>query len=57
MAQRQGLFPPHYFAPASASPQQYSALFPAYYSPLMFGVPAMEDVALSNQNSQETSRR
>ncbi|XP_066246240.1 homeobox protein MSX-2-like [Euwallacea similis] len=56
MAQRQGLFPPHYFAPSPASPQQYSPLFPAYYSPLMFGVPAMEDVAIA-QTSQEDSRR
>lgn len=49
MAQRQGLFAPHYFAP---TPQPYSALFAPYYSPLVFGMPNIED-----SNSSETSRR
>ncbi|EEZ98636.2 homeobox protein ceh-30 [Tribolium castaneum] len=51
MAQRQGLFPPHYFAPAA---QQYSALFTPYYSTLgcVFGVPTIEDTSAA-----ETARR
>lgn len=51
MAQRQGLFPPHYFAPAA---QQYSALFTPYYSTLgcVFGVPTIEDATKT-----ETFRR
>ncbi|ENN75301.1 hypothetical protein HUJ04_006506 [Dendroctonus ponderosae] len=57
MAQRQGLFPQHYFSPAAASTQQYSALFPSYYSPLMFGMPSVEDVNLGSQNAQESARR
>ncbi|KAL1513225.1 hypothetical protein ABEB36_002661 [Hypothenemus hampei] len=57
MAQRQGLFPPHYFASSSVSPQQYSTVFPAYYSPLILGVSPIEDINLLNQNSQDDSRR
>lgn len=50
MAQRQGLFPPHYFTAAAAATQQYSALFAPYYaSPLgcVFGVPTIEDNAVA----------
>ncbi|XP_057662979.1 homeobox protein engrailed-1a-like [Diorhabda carinulata] len=44
MAQRQGLFPAHYFAPATVS-QQYPSIFTPYYSPIgcMFGVTPLED--------------
>ncbi|KAF7266425.1 uncharacterized protein LOC143195565 [Rhynchophorus ferrugineus] len=57
MAQRQGLFPSHYFAPVPSAGPQYSALFPAYYSPLVFGVPTVEETTLATQNPTETSRR
>ncbi|XP_050293259.1 homeobox protein engrailed-2a [Anthonomus grandis grandis] len=61
MAQRQGLFSPHYFTPGTSSPQQYSALFPAYYSSLMtFAVPSTVDETISGQSTsttQENSRR
>lgn len=55
MAQRQGLFPPHYFAPSN---QQYSALFTPYYSPLgcVFGLPTIED-ATNTMSCDETARR
>ncbi|KAJ8965948.1 hypothetical protein NQ314_003823 [Rhamnusium bicolor] len=54
MAQRQGLFPPHYFAPSA---QQYSALFSPYYSPLgcMFGVPTIEDSAVPSTDAPRRS--
>ncbi|KAB0800205.1 hypothetical protein PPYR_05945 [Photinus pyralis] len=52
MAQRQGLFPPHYFAPTS---QHYPAIFPPYYSPVgcIFGVPLLDDATptVSARNS------
>ncbi|KAH0808656.1 homeobox protein vab-15-like [Tenebrio molitor] len=53
MAQRQGLFPPHYFAPAA---QQYSALFTPYYSSLgcVFGVPTIDEAAAAGA---EAARR
>lgn len=46
MAQRQGLFPPHYFNPAA---QQYSALFSPYYSSLgcVFSVPSLEEASVT----------
>ncbi|KAI4458980.1 homeobox hb9 like a-related [Holotrichia oblita] len=56
MAQRQGLFPPHYFAPAST---QYSALFTPYYSPLscMFGVPPLDDATTSISGADSPTHR
>lgn len=56
MAQRQGLFPPHYFAPSA---QQYSALFAPYYAPLgcVFGVPTLEDAGAAMQGGESPSRR
>lgn len=56
MAQRQGLFPPHYFAPAST---QYSALFTPYYSPLgcVFGVPTLDDAAASISGAESPTHR
>ncbi|KAK4881233.1 hypothetical protein RN001_004552 [Aquatica leii] len=51
MAQRQGIFPPHYFTPSS---QHYSTLFSPYYSPVscIFGVPVIDDAsAISSKNS------
>ncbi|KAF5302436.1 hypothetical protein FQR65_LT08525 [Abscondita terminalis] len=51
MAQRQGLFPPHYFTPTS---QHYPALFSPYYSPVscIFGVPVIDDTSgISSKNS------
>ncbi|GJQ74261.1 hypothetical protein Trydic_g19162 [Trypoxylus dichotomus] len=55
MAQRQGLFPPHYFAPAST---QYSALFTPYYSPLscMF-VPPLDDATASISGAESPNHR
>ncbi|CAH0554064.1 unnamed protein product [Brassicogethes aeneus] len=46
MAQRQGLFPPHYFSPGNSA--QYSALLAPYYTPLtcVFGVPNIEDATV-----------
>ncbi|XP_060526736.1 homeobox protein engrailed-1a [Cylas formicarius] len=55
MAQRQGLFAPQFFAPAAAATQQYSSLFPAYYPPLVFGVPTIEEASVAAQ--QDTTRR
>ncbi|XP_044756968.1 homeobox protein HMX3-like isoform X2 [Coccinella septempunctata] len=53
IAQRQGLFPPHYF---SSSPgQQYSAIFNPYYThpvSCMFGLPAVEDVSTIPSSSE-----
>ncbi|XP_030747749.1 homeobox protein vab-15-like [Sitophilus oryzae] len=57
MAQRQGLFPPHYFAPVPSAAPQYSALFPPYYSPLVFGVPTVDETNLTSQTQQENTRR
>lgn len=56
MAQRQGLFPPHYFTPSA---QQYSALFAPYYAPLscVFGVPAVEDTGASISAAESPTRR
>lgn len=57
LAQRQGLFPPHYFAPAAN--QQYSALFTPYYSPLgcVFGIPSIDDAANPIQCDDNNARR
>lgn len=42
MAQRQGLFAPHYFTPSTG---QYSTLFPYYSAPIgcMYGAPTIDD--------------
>lgn len=56
MAQRQGLFSPHYFT-STATAQQYSTIFSAYYSPLMFGVPPIENVNIIEPNQVDESRR
>lgn len=55
MAQRQGLFSPHYFAPTT---QQYSALFTPYYSPLgcVFGVPAIDDAGAQISCDESNNR-
>lgn len=55
MAQRQGLFPPHYFTPTT---QQYSALFSPYYSSLgcVFGVPPGDDAAISISSNEGAAR-
>lgn len=47
LAQRQGLFSPHYFAPSNP---QYSTLFTPYYSPLscVFGIPNIDDASNTN---------
>ncbi|KAK5649376.1 hypothetical protein RI129_000405 [Pyrocoelia pectoralis] len=47
MAQRQGLFSPHYFAPNS---QHYPTIFPPYYSPVgcIFGIPLIDDARPAN---------
>lgn len=52
MAQRQGLFSSHYFAPNT---QQYSTLIAPYYSPLgcMFGVAPIEDVASTSGDTPQ----
>ncbi|XP_072384074.1 uncharacterized protein [Diabrotica undecimpunctata] len=54
MAQRQGLFPAHYFAPTAMGPS-YSSIFTPYYSSLgcMFGVTPIEN---SSTNVDATRR-
>ncbi|XP_018326531.1 homeobox protein ceh-30 [Agrilus planipennis] len=55
MAQRQGLFAPHYFSPAA---QHYSALLSPYYPPMgcLLGVPTLEEstVQLASENSTQS---
>ncbi|KAF5300443.1 hypothetical protein FQA39_LY02242 [Lamprigera yunnana] len=55
MAQRQGLFPPHYFTPTS---QHYPALFSPYYSPVgcIFGVPVLDDASAITMKTSPTLR-
>lgn len=57
MAQRQGLFTSHYFAPSPQPP--YSTLFTPYYSPLgcVFGVPTMDDAGAQLQSPESPTRR
>ncbi|CAG9857534.1 unnamed protein product [Phyllotreta striolata] len=67
MAQRQGLFPAHYFAASAAAAaasagQHYAALFAPYCTPLgcVFGVPTAEDAAAAvaaSASTPEPSRR
>lgn len=54
MAQRQGLFPPHYFSPTT---QHYSSLFSSYYSPVgcIFGFPMLDDVNISIHSTNSPS--
>ncbi|KAL3276640.1 hypothetical protein HHI36_012012 [Cryptolaemus montrouzieri] len=56
MAQRQGLFPSHYF---SHSGQQYSALFSPYYTPItcMFGLPREESTSTVSSSSDNIRRQ
>ncbi|KAF2887466.1 hypothetical protein ILUMI_18707 [Ignelater luminosus] len=56
MAQRQGLFPPHYFAPTA---QHYSPLFSPYYSPVgcIFGVPMLDEASVSISSANSPTRR
>lgn len=57
MAQRQGLFAPHYFTPSA---QQYSSLFGPYYSaPIgcMYGAPTIEDSSVAVTSAPSPSRR
>lgn len=58
MAQRQGLFAPHYFSPSA---QQYSALFAPYYSsaPLgcMYGTTTLEDATVAMTRAPSPSLR
>lgn len=58
MAQRQGLFPPHYFAPSA---QQYSQLFGPYYSAAPIGCiysgSTVEDAAVTLQPDLSPSRK
>ncbi|XP_018575320.1 homeobox protein vab-15-like [Anoplophora glabripennis] len=54
MAQRQGLFPPHYFASNS---QQYAALFSPYYAPLgcVLNSSTAENLSISTDTSRRSS--
>lgn len=56
MAQRQGLFAPHYFTPTA---QQYSTLFPYYSTPIgcMYSTATLDDAAVAVTAAQSPNSR